>query len=351
MPFTNGADGSVTMRDVARKARVSLASVSRVLSKHPDVSEAMQRRVLAAVKSLDFAPDFLAQSLRRGVTHTIGFLIGDISNPVYADVIRGAEDFARSKGYGMMLTNSEADPHLDAEHLRLFLQRRVDGIIVSTVESGSAEIARELLEQVVPYVVVDRDAPQGARVSTVFGDHASGTRAATAHLIGHGHESISLISGYEHLKPARERIRGFREAFEAAGLKPPEELIRRGSLTPEFGREETFRLLNQADRPSAIIAGNNRVLAGVVEGVHQTDFQVGVDLALVGYDNLDLARLYRPPISVVVRDQYRMGQIACELLIERLSDPEAPARSVTLPTHFVPRASSDFVWKGRRKRS
>jgi LacI family transcriptional regulator len=337
-------DRSVTIRDVARQAHVSLASVSRVLSEHPDVSLEMQRRVLKAVESLDFEPDLLAQSLRRGVTHTIGFLIGDISNPVFADVIRGAEDYARSKGYGVMLTNSEADPSLDAEHLRLFLRRRVDGIMVSTTESGSADVASELIKQAVPYVVLDRDAPRNARVSTVFGDHASGTRDATAHLIDRGHQDIALISGSEDLRPARERIRGFREAFDAAGRKPTETLIRRGRLTPEFGREEALRLLNEVDRPSAIIAGSNRVLAGVLEGIHQTRYLVGRDLAVVGYDDLDLARLYRPPISVVVRDQYRMGQVACELLIERLTNPGAPIRSVTIPTQFVPRASSDFPW-------
>jgi LacI family transcriptional regulator len=304
----------------------------------------MQRQVLEAVKSLDFEPDQLAQSLRSGVTHTIGFLIGDMSNPVYVDVIRGAEDFARSKGYGVMLTNSEGNPSLDAEHLRLFLRRRVDGVMVSTAETGSAEVARELIRRAVPYVVIDRDAPRNAGVSTVFFDHASGTRDATAHLIGHGHQDIALITGSEELKPTRERIRGFREAFQAAGRKPRENLIRRGTLTPEYGCAETLRLLNRADRPSAIIAGNNRVLTGVIEGIHQTQYEVGRDLAVVGYDNVDLARLYRPAISVVVRDQYRMGQVACELLIERLISPGAQIRSATLSTQFVARASSDFRW-------
>ena len=304
----------------------------------------MQQRVLRAVELLDFEPDIVAQSLRRGNTHTIGFLIGDISNPVFADVIRGAEDHARSKGYGVMLTNSEADPRLDAEHLRLFVRRRVDGIILSTAETGSVDVARELLKQAVPYVVLDRDTPRNARVSTVYSDHARGMRDATMHLIEQGHRNIALITGSEQLRPARERILGFREAFKSAGLRPKENLIRAGSLRPEFGTEEAIRLLRMAGRPSAIIAGGNRLLAGVLEGIHQTDYIVGRDLALVGYDNVDLARLYRPPISVVVRDQYRMGQVACELLIERLTHPEAPIRSVTLPTEFVARASSDFRW-------
>jgi DNA-binding LacI/PurR family transcriptional regulator len=171
---------------------------------------------------------------------------------------------------------------------------------------------------------------------------------ATAHLIQRGHTAVALISGPEQLKPARERVRGFRAAFEAAGLKPPSDLIRIGSLRPEFGRQQAVELLRGRNRPTAIIAGSNRLLTGVLEGIHETDFVVGRDLALVGCDDVDLARLYRPPISVVIRDQYRMGQVACELIIERLANPEAPIRTVTLPTQFVRRASSDFPWPPKR---
>ena len=334
----------VTIRDVAKKARVSLSSVSRVLTEHPDVSRPMQQRVLKATALLGYEPHFIAQSLRRGVTHTLGFLIGDISNPVFADVIRGAEDHARSMGYAVMLTNSEGDPELDARHLHLFLRRKVDGIILSTAETGSPQVARALMDPTVPFVVLDRDTPPNSRVSSVYGDHATGMREATAHLIHRGHSAIALISGPEHLKPARERIRGFRSAFEAAGLKPSPDLIRIGSMRPNFGRDQAVDLLRGANRPTAIIAASNRLMAGVLEGLHQTDVVVGRDLALVGCDDVDLACLYRPPISVVIRDQYKMGQVACELIIERLANPDAPIRTVTLPTQFVARASSDFPW-------
>jgi LacI family transcriptional regulator len=177
-------------------------------------------------------------------------------------------------------------------------------------------------------------------------------REATTHLIERGHAAIALISGPEHLKPARERIRGFRAAFEAAGLKPTPGLVRIGSLRPNFGRDQAIDLLRGGNPPTAIIAAGNRLMAGVLEGIHQTDFVVGRNLALVGYDDVDLARLYRPPISVVIRDQYKMGQVACELIIERLANPDAPIRTVTLPTQFVARASSDFPWppKAQAKR-
>lgn len=277
----------VTIRDVARKAGVSLSSVSRVLTEHPDVSKQMRKRVMSAADSLGYEPHFIAQSLRRGVTHTLGFLIGDISNPVFADVIRGAEDFARARGYAVMLTNSEGNPALDAEHLRLFLKRRVDGIMLSTAETGSPEVARALSDPTVPFVVLDRDTPPNSRASTVYGDHAAGMRDATTHLLNRGHRAIAMVSGSPHLKPARERIEGFRQAFKDAGLTPQEDFIRVGTMRPEVGREETVRLLGLAEPPTAIIAGSNRLMTGVLEGIHRANLRVGRDLALVGCDDVE----------------------------------------------------------------
>ena len=311
----------------------------------------MRKRVLEAAGSLSYEPHFIAQSLRRGVTRTLGFLVGDISNPVFAEVIRGAGDFARTNGYAVLLTTSEGDPARDADHLSLLLRRRVDGIIISTAETGSSEVARAFKNPTVPFVVLDRDTPPGSHVSTVFGDHAAGMREATAHLLERGHRSIAIISGSDHLPPARERVRGFREAHADIGVKPREELIREGSLRPEFGKEEALRVLKMAAPPTAIIAASNRLLTGVLEAIHVAELAVGKDLALVGCDETDLTRLYVPVISVVVRDQYRMGAMACELLLERLENPDAPIRSTTLPTRFVARASSDFPWplRGRRR--
>ena len=334
----------VTIRDVARRARVSLSSVSRVISDHPDVSPEMRRRVLKAADSLSYEPHFIAQSLRTGTTRTLGFLVGSISNPVFAEVIRGAGDRAHAKGYGVLLTTSEGDPVLDAQHLRLLVQRRVDGVIISTAEIGSPEVTRTFLNPTVPFVVLDRDVPIGSPVSTIFGDHSGGLREATAHLIERGHRDIAFLSGPDSLRPPRERLLGFRRAFADAGLTPREDLIVLGQMLPEFGREQASRLLGLGEPPSAIVAASNRLLTGVLEAAHQRNRTVGRDLALVGCDDTDLTRLYRPSISVVVRDQYRMGQAACELLLERLEQPDAPIRSTTLPTRFVARASSDFVW-------
>ncbi|HEY9288825.1 MAG TPA: LacI family DNA-binding transcriptional regulator [Candidatus Dormibacteraeota bacterium] len=347
---TINGDEPATIRDVSRIARVSLSSVSRVLTNHPDVSPRMRERVLKAVSGLGYEPHLIAQSLRRGRTNTLGFLIGDIANPVFADVIRGAEDCARERGYAVMLTNSEGEARLDAEYLRLFLRRKVDGILLVTSETGTAEIIQSASNPAVPYVILDRDVPKGSDASAVFCDHAVGMQEATAHLLSRGHRNIALLSGPPALRPARARAEGYRSAFRAAGLKVPEQLIRTGNLAPDFGKQEVMRLLGSADPPSAIIAGGNRLLGGVLEAAHQAGRVIGRDLALVSCDDVDLTRLYRPPISVVIRDMYEMGRLAGNLLLERINDSDAPARNITLPTHLVVRGSSDFAWATARLR-
>lgn len=332
--------GRVTVRDVAQHAGVAVSTTSRVFTGHPDVSESMRDRVMTSARTLGYEPDFIAQSLRTGRTKTLGFLVADLSNPVFADVIRGAGDHARSRGYAVMLTNSEGEAQFDIEHLQVFLRRRVDGIILLTVSSGSDEIDREMINPSVPMVVFDRDVPRGSRVSSVYWDHAAGFRDATASLLGHGHRSIAFIAGPSHLRPIRERLAGFEGAFHEAGMKVDKDLVRFGDMNAAFGRQEAERVLALDPRPTAIIVAANRLLVGVLEALQRSGVDVGRDVAIVSSDDVELTRVYQPPISVVVRDTYRMGEVAAELLLERIDDHDAPIRSVVLPTRFVERQSS-----------
>lgn len=329
-----------TVRDVAREAGVALSSASRVLMGHPDVSPRMRERVVTAARHLGYEPDLIAQSLRTGRTHTLGFLVADLANPIFADVIRGACDQARERGYSVLLTNSEGDPTFDAEHLQLFLRRRVDGVILLTVSSDSPDIDREIAVPSVPMVVFDRDVPAGSRVSAVYWDHASGFRDAASTLIGHGHREIAFIGGSDRLRPVRERLAGFAEALRSAGIIHDPALIRLGPLQAPFAREATGDLLAGTPRPSALVVGANRLLPGVLEALHAAQVVPGRDLAIVSSDDVELTRLYQPAISVVVRDTYGMGQLAVRTVLERIESPSAPIRSVTLPTRFVERASS-----------
>jgi len=216
------------MREVADSAGVAMSSVSRVLSGHPDVSPAMAERVMKAVAELDYEPDMLAQSLRRQATLTIGFVVGDISNPLFSEIVTGVESTLHANGYSMLLTNSLGDPGMEAAHIRLLSQRRVDGLVISVLDETHPETIARLRELEIPVVVLDRSLPEEISVSRVLSDHRNGMKAAVLHLLELGHRRIGLIGGIG-VRPALERRAGLVEAFESRGL-PPTYTIDEGSF-------------------------------------------------------------------------------------------------------------------------
>lgn len=334
---TGRATRRASMRDVADLAGVAMSSVSRVLSGHADVSAPMRDRVLAAVEQLGYEPDFLAQSLRRGATLSVGFVVGDISNPLIADIASGAERELRKAGYSMLVMNSENDPRLDAAHVRFFEGRRVDGLILSLANERTPETLEALEDCTVPLVLVDRELPPRFRVSAVRHDHRNGVRMAAEALLDLGHRRIALVTGPEDISPVRERIAGLREAVAARGL-PDETIIKAGSLSAEHGESATEILLAMPDPPTAIIAGGNQPLVGCLRAFARHGVRPGRDISLVTCDDVPLAELYDPPISVVSRDTVGLGREAAELLLRHLRGDVEP-RTVILPMGFELRAS------------
>lgn len=318
------------MRQVADRAGVAMSSVSRVLSGHPDVSPTMRDRVMNAVQELGYEPNMLAQMLRRGATRTIGFVVGDISNPLLAQITLGAEVTLREAGYAMLLTNSVNDPALDANHVRLLLQRRVDGLLLSLSDETSADTVNALRRTSTPVVLVDRDLPVEEPVSAVLSDHASGIRVATERLIELGHQRIALIAGSPHVRPTRERINAIEEAVEAhPGVVCQ---VRAGAFTDVHGAAATRELLGGRRPPTAIIAGGNQILVGVLAEITARNLRMPRDLSLVTCDDVPLAKFFTPTLATIHRDPYEMGSVAARLLLERLSG-KGPD-TVTLPTTF-----------------
>jgi LacI family transcriptional regulator len=342
MPMSEGNRPDVrrrraSMREVAELADVAISSVSRVLSEHPDVSAEMRERVMAAVNQLEYEPDFLAQSLRRGATLSVGYVVGDISNPLIATITSGAESVLRSAGYSMLLMNSENDPALDAAHVRFFQARRVDGMILSLASERRSETIDALAQVDVPIVMIDRDLPTEVRASIARSDHRQGMRGAVEHLLDLGHRRIALITGALDLWPVRERIAGMAEAVAARGV-PDETISLIGSLSAEHGEASTEQLLAMRPRPTAIIAGGNQVLAGCVRALVRNGVSIPSDMSVVTCDEVALSELHSPPIASVGRDTLALGRVAAELLLERLAGSVEP-RTVLLPTMFTPRAS------------
>ncbi|MBX3028933.1 MAG: LacI family DNA-binding transcriptional regulator [Chloroflexi bacterium] len=332
-----GARRRASMREVADLADVAISSVSRVLSGHPDVSAQMRERVLSAVHRLEYEPDFLAQSLRRGQTLSVGFVLADISNPLMADIVLGAEAVLRGAGYSLLLMNSENDPRMDAQHVRFFQSRRVDGMLLSLASETDPTTLETISLTEGPAVVIDRRLPEELGASAVVNDHGPGMEAAVEHLIDLGHRRIALITGSTAQLPGRERM----DAMRAVVARRPERvetIYRPGSFSTEHGEGAAREILSGPDRPTAVIAGGNQLLIGTLKVLREQGLRVGRDISLVTCDEVPLSELYEPPIATIQRETVGLGRVAAELLLGRLVGGEAP-RTEVLPTTFLPRPS------------
>lgn len=326
-----------TMEDVAERAGVALSSVSRALSDHPDVSPAMRARVEQAVRYLGYEPDFLAQSLRRGSTNTIGFVMRDIANPFFGAIANGAEHYLNRNGYVMLLANSDGLEQLESEHTQALRRRRVDGLLISLVSENSGPTVQALRTLSIPFVLLDRQI-EGLEAGSVLSDHHQGVRDAANDLLSLGHRRIALISGSPTIRPTRERIRGLTDALANHRLDIDEQLLVLGSFDAEFARRETSNLLSLADPPTAIVSGGVQSTLGVLEALADRSVVAGDDVALVACDEMPFFDVFRPPISVVARNPERIGEEAAQLLLE-IAGGGAP-RTIMLPTEYRRRASS-----------
>lgn len=326
----------IGIRDVASHAGVAMSSVSRVLTDHPDVSHVMRERVMRAVEELGYEPDWLAQSLRRQETRTIGFTMSDISNSVMAKIVLGAESVLRESGYSMLLMNSEGSGDRDAEHIATLGRRRVDGLMIATATEGHRRTLAALREAAAPVVVIDRHMPKSLGASAAYFDHRAGMREAVGHLLDLGHRRIALVLG-QAFRPTAERRRGLEDAYKERDLPPTFEVVE-GHYSEQHGMEATERILAGAEPPTAIVAGSNQLLTGTLRVLKRHGLAIGHDISLASCDEISLTELHDPPIAVVHRDNAEIGRRAASLLLERLRGEDEPA-TVTLPTHFEPRAS------------
>lgn len=329
----------VTIVDVASRAGVAVSSVSRALSSHPDVSPKMKAKVLAAAEELGYAPDPGAQSLRSGFTRTVGFVVRDFANPFFGEIIHGVEEALNDAGYSLLVTNSSGEPAREVERLTLLRQRKVDALILSSISEDSASTSRALEQFRRPVVLLDRD-PGELNASSVLLDHAAGVREATVDLIEKGHRRIAMITGSTAIRPTRERLRGFEEAFESCGVPLSTRLLAPGAFSASFARETVERMLafSPHDRPTAIVAGGIQTTIGVMESLSELGIRAGRDISLVVCDDLPWLRVMRPQISVVTRDAEELGRQVAALALDMIAGAEP--RSVMLPTGYEVRETS-----------
>ncbi len=325
------------MKDVAARAGVGLKTVSRVVNEEPGVTPDTAARVQAAIDALGFRRNDSARLLRTRRTSSVGLVLEDLADPFYAALSRAVEDVARAHGVLLFTGSSAEDPVREQELVLAFCARRVDGLVVVPAGDDHRYLAPEVAAGVAT-VFVDRPAGH-LDADVVLTDNAGGVREGVAHLIAHGHRRIGFIGDQPAIHTAAERLRGYREAMAAAGLPVHPGWSAMGPTTPERVRAALDAMLSGPEPVTALLAGNNRVTVTAVRILSGLPRPV----ALVGFDDFELADLLSPPVTVVAQDAPGMGRSAARLLFRRLDGlaQQEPAR-VELPWRLIARGSGEI---------
>lgn len=329
------------IQEVARVAGVSTATVSRFLSGQTVRSgEAIQN----AVRTLGYSPSVVARSLKSGRHGAIGVIVPDITNPFFAALVKGINHEVRASGYQVILGNSDEDAPQE-EALLAALTQRTDGIIIAPLVEGDLSLVR-LEKSRTPVVLVDRDITFATRFDRVLVDNLSGSRQAVEHLAALGHRAIAHIGGPLGSTPGRARHEGFVAAMERLGLPVRQDLIRISDFREEGGRDSMRDLWNQPDRPTAVFIANNLMTIGALNALHVLGARIPHDISVVGFDDVALAELLDPPLTVIRRPDIEQGAASARLLLSRLEqDFEHDAslsqsHRITLPVQLVVRGST-----------
>jgi LacI family transcriptional regulator len=303
--------------DVALKANVSIATVSRVVNKSDHkVNPATREKVLAAISELDYRPNALAKGLLMKKTMTIGIIIPDISNPYYAEIVRGIQDTADLAGYAVMLHNTDGKQERIIRHIYLLREKSADGVIFcGGIITGyeTLSILKELKERVVVVGRHEVDFP------AVMVDNMGGATQAVQHLIDLGHRRIGCIGGPDGSTTAADRLKGYRNALAQNGMALNELLVKRGTWNPESGYLLAKELLEGPEKPTAVFSANDQMAFGVIKAARELGLNVPKDLAVVGLDNVPPGSYFDPPLTTVEIPMYDIGVASMRMLIDLLS--------------------------------
>jgi len=328
------------MKDVAALAGVSLKTVSRVVNGEGAVATDLADRVRRAADQLDFKPNRAASALRRrdGKTRTIGLLLEDVSNPFSATVLRAIEDVARTRGVLVLAGSLDEQVETERALALTLVERRVDGLIIVPTGADQSYLLIERRSGM-QIVFVDR-APRLLDADAVLSDNRHGARSGCDHLVRGGHRRVAFLGDLRSIATAEDRFQGYLDSLDANNIAIDERIIIHDLRSIDAAQLATKGLFDLDAPPSAIFAGQNLVTMGAIRGLRDLDLQRRV--ALVGFDDFLLADLLEPAVTVVAQDPRRIGQVAAELLFERMDGNSEPSRSVVVPTTLVPRGSGEI---------
>ena len=308
-----------TIRDVAREAGVSIATVSRVFNKSTLVSEETAKRVMQVADRFDYWPNSAAQSLTTNRSNTLGVLLPDLFGEFYSEVIRGIDSLARRASYQVMLSSSHADNEEILTAARSMLGR-IDGLLMMAPEDASADTVNQIRKRI-PLVLLNpaADSAENCSVST---DNFSGAREAVNHLLKLGHRRIAMVAGPPGNVDANERLRGFHQALSDAGQDPGEALVVQGDFRESSGFSAGIELMGSVPRPSAVFVANDSMAVGLLAALEGLNVDVPGDLGVVGFDDVGIAGYLRPPLTTVHIDPFALGLRAAQMMVNEIQSPE-----------------------------
>jgi LacI family transcriptional regulator len=334
--------GRVTIRDVARAANVHISTVSRALDpeKSSLIAEATRKRVLAAADELGYRPHLIASGLRRGQTRTVGVVVPDLANPIYAPFTRGATHGLDQGGFMPLVADTE-DDHTRLERiLRHLAERRVEAIIITAARNGDAELLQTLVSQGLPVITAVRTLP-GSGLPSVIHDDEQGGRLVAEFLAELGHRRVGQIRGPLDVAPFRGRTIGFAAAVAEAGLELVADVEPATRPTVAEGERLTLQLLRRPGAPPTALFAQNDVLAvGALKALRELGLRCPQDVSIVGYNDADFAEHTGPPLTTVKLSSYEIGRQAGELALEVIQEPDREHVVPSIPPELVVRGST-----------
>jgi LacI family transcriptional regulator len=329
---------TVTIQHVAARAGVSAMTVSRVLNGSRRVAPETRQRIEQAIEELGYVPNALAKGLLKGHTRTLGIIVGDMTNPFWVDVASGAEEVAYRNGYVIVFGDSGHSNEKESKLIHTMVSNRIDGLLINAFDDESQKALKNLVRRDYPIVLIANEL-KGIQADIVTSDTVYGAQVLTRHLLDLGHRRIALLNGPKNNPQSREREQGYKAMLCDYGVELRPELMVEGRYNRGGGNSSAQQLLNlPADRrPTAVIACNNFLALSVIETVRNAHLRIPEDIALVSFDDFELANVIYPFLTVIAQPARMYGVQAAQLLIDRLNNPEKwrPSRLVFTPELIV----------------
>ncbi|MDX2185515.1 MAG: LacI family DNA-binding transcriptional regulator [Opitutaceae bacterium] len=338
MPRRTPSSGArPTIRDVASRAGVSTATVSRVLAGLGGASAAVTRKITKAAQTIGYRPNLSARGLRAKRRMLVGLVLPNLRNPFFTDLAHGVEEFLGKSGYTLLLGHSAEVAEREQRHMQVFVDEGVAGIVIVPSNAPGADYVA-MATAGVPLVAVDR-APTGLPCDLVNTDNRTSARVAALHLLRLGYREIAFVNGPPNLDVSRARLAGVRDAIAETKSRPADLVVVNGDFQQAGGSAAMRELLVRRHAPRAVIVANNLMTLGALEVLHSRGLRIPEDIAIVCFDDMPWATSLRPPMTAIAQPAEELGRIAASLLLERLQTPDRPPRTITLSNTLNVRAS------------